>query len=246
MITVNPHSPEINGKTNAKRSNPLWVVLLILAFGGGLATGYFTWGSQPAALAAAPAKAAAGSAVTLDTQTPVKRVNVPTEGSPSFGPANAVITIVEFSDFQCPYCHKWFAETWPLLQQAYAGKIRLVYRDFPLTSLHPEAEPAAEAANCAGEQNQYWPFHDRLMGADQFGADVYLAYASSLKLDLVKFKECLTSNRFQTAIQNDASYGASLGITGTPTFFVNGIPLVGAQPFSTFKMVIDQELASIK
>jgi len=246
MITVNPHSPEINGKTNAKRSNPLWVVLLILAFGGGLATGYFTWGSQPAALAAAPAKAAAGSAVTLDTQTPVKRVNVPTEGSPSYGPANAVITIVEFSDFQCPYCHKWFAETWPQLQQAYAGKIRLVYRDFPLTSLHPEAEPAAEAANCAGEQNQYWPFHDRLMGADQFGADVYLAYASSLKLDLVKFKECLTSNRFQTAIQNDASFGASLGITGTPTFFVNGIPLVGAQPFSTFKMVIDQELASIK
>jgi protein-disulfide isomerase len=246
MITVNPHSPEINGKTNAKRLNPLWVVLLILAFGGGLATGYFTWGSQPAALAAAPAKAAAGSAVTLDTQTPVKRVNVPTEGSPSYGPANAVITIVEFSDFQCPYCHKWFAETWPQLQQAYAGKIRLVYRDFPLTSLHPEAEPAAEAANCAGEQNQYWPFHDRLMGADQFGADVYLAYASSLKLDLVKFKECLTSNRFQTAIQNDASFGASLGITGTPTFFVNGIPLVGAQPFSTFKMVIDQELASIK
>jgi len=246
MITVNPHSPEINGKTNAKRSNPLWVVLLILAFGGGLATGYFTWGSQPAALAAAPAKAAAGSAVTLDTQTPVKRVNVPTEGSPSYGPANAVITIVEFSDFQCPYCHKWFAETWPLIQQAYAGKIRLVYRDFPLTSLHPDAEPAAEAASCAGEQNQYWPFHDRLMGGDQFGDDVYQAYASSLKLDLVKFKDCLTSHRFQTAIQNDANYGASLGITGTPTFFVNGIPLVGAQPFSTFKTVIDQELASIK
>lgn len=244
MITVNPHNPEINGYPTPKRSNPLWVVLLLLAFGGGLATGYFTWGSQPAALAAAPANNPAGSAETLNTPAPVKRINVTTEGSPSYGPANAVITIVEFSDFQCPYCHKWFSETWPQLQQAYPGKIRLVYRDFPLTSAHPEAEPAAEAANCAGEQNQYWPFHDRLMSGDQFGEAVYQTYANSLKLDLVKFKDCLTSHRFQTAIQNDTNYGASLGISGTPTFFVNGIPMVGAQPFSTFKTVIDQELAS--
>lgn len=239
MITVNPQSTDPEIPRKGRRSTSLWVVLLVLAFGAGLATGYFTWGNQ-AVQAAAPGNAAAA----LTTPVPVQRVSLTTDGSPSFGPDNAPVTIVEFSDFECPYCRKWFTDTWPALKQAYGSKIRLVYRDFPLTNIHPDAEPAAEAAGCAGEQNQYWQFHDQLFNGTGLGDAVYLTYATALKLDLVKFKDCLNTHRFQADIQSDAQYGASLGITGTPTFFVNGIPMVGAQPFSAFKSIIDQELAS--
>lgn len=204
-------------------------MLLLLAFAGGLATGYFTWGEQqPAAAAVA------------DTY---ERVNIVADNSPSFGPANAPVTIVEFSDFECPYCRSWFTTTWPQLQKAYGNKVRLVYRDFPLTNIHPDAESAAEAAGCANEQNQYWAFHDMLFNGSSLGQQTYITYATTLKLDLAKFQDCLTSHRYQADVQSDAQYGASLGITGTPTFFVDGIALVGAQPFSTFKPIIDQELA---
>jgi protein-disulfide isomerase len=241
MITVNPQHTDPEMPRKVRRSTSLWVVLLVLAFGAGLATGYFTWGN-PSVQAAAPGNAAAA----LSTPAPIQRVSVTTDGNPSFGPADAPVTIVEFSDFECPYCRKWFTDTWPQLQQAYGSKIRLVYRDFPLTNIHPDAEPAAEAASCAGEQNQYWQFHDQLLNGTSLGDAVYLSYATTLKLDLTKFKDCLSSHRYQTDIQNDSQYGASLGITGTPTFFVNGIPMVGAQPFSAFKSIIDQELASTK
>jgi len=241
MITVNPQKPELEMPRKGRRSSSLWVVLLVLAFGAGLATGYFTWGSA-SAQAAAPGNAAAA----LDTSAPVQRVSLTSDNSPSFGPENAPVTIVEFSDFECPYCRQWFTSSWPQLQKAYGSKIRLVYRDFPLTNIHPDAEPAAEAAGCAAEQNQYWQFHDRLFGGNNLGEDVYVAYATALKLDITKFKDCLSAHKYQADVQSDAQYGATLGITGTPTFFVNGIPMVGAQPFSVFKSVIDQELASLK
>jgi protein-disulfide isomerase len=241
MITVNPqHSaPEMPPK--GRRSSSLWAVLLILAFGAGLATGYFTWGNT-SAQAAAPGDESIG----LATPVPIQRVSVTTDGKPSFGPADAPVTIIEFSDFECPYCRQWFTSTWPQLQKAYGNKIRLVYRDFPLTNIHPDAEPAAEAANCAGEQNQYWAYHDRLFNGSSLSNDIYMSYANALKLDLAKFQDCLSAHRYQADITSDAQYGASLGITGTPTFFVNGIPMVGAQPFSAFKSIIDQELASTK
>lgn len=240
MVTVNPRSPET--VKPAPRSSLVWVILLIVAFAAGLGTGYVTWGNQPAAQAAAPGAPTAATT----SQAAVQRVNVPIEGKPMFGPANAPVTIVEFSDFQCPYCKQWFTATWPQIQKTYGSKVRLVYRDFPLTSIHPEAEPAAEAANCANEQNQYWAYHDKLMASSSLSSDLYIQFASALNLDMTKFQDCLSSHRYQTAIKADADYGASLGITGTPTFFVNGIPMVGAQPFSVFKSVIDQELASVK
>ncbi len=239
MITVNPQKSE-QEMPHRRRKSSLWVVLLVLAFGAGLATGYFTWGS-PTAQAAAP-----GNAAAVSTPAPIQRVNVTVDGNPSLGPDNAPVTIIEFSDFECPYCKQWFTSTWPQLQKAYGSKIRLVYRDLPLTDIHPDAEPAAEAAGCAGEQNQYWAYHDRLFSSSSLGQNVYISYATALKLDVTKFTDCLNSHRYQADIQADAQYGKSLGITGTPTFFVNGIPMVGAQPFSVFKTIIDQELASLK
>ena len=239
MVTVSPHSSET--EKPARKSNLPWLILLIVAFAAGLGTGYAAWGSQPSVQAAAP-----GGSQATAAPAGVQRIDVPIEGKPMFGPANAPVTIVEFSDFECPYCKQWFTATWPQIKKAYGDKVRLVYRDFPLTSIHPDAEPAAEAANCANEQNQYWAYHDNLLAASQLGSDVYLSFASALKLDMTKFQDCLSSHRYQKSIQADADYGASLGITGTPTFFVNGIPMVGAQPFSVFKSVIDQELASIK
>lgn len=237
MITVNPHGSEKEVTVTARRSTFAWVLFVVVAFGTGLGLGYLAWGTRFPVEVAAPESRA---------ESAPQRISVPTEGFPSIGPADAPITLVEFSDFECPYCRQWFSETWPQLQKAYAGKIRLVYRDFPLYGLHPDAEAAAEAANCAGEQGQYWPFHDRLFSGKALTMDTYQSYAAELKLDQAKFQDCMSTHRYQKYVQDNYAFGQTLGITGTPTFFLNGIPMVGAQPFSVFKSYIDQELASAK
>lgn len=226
MITVNPKN-EPEDTMRIKRSNVRLIALILLAFAAGLGSGYALWGSQPAA--AQPA---------ADLQ----RLDVPIANNPSMGPETAPITLIEFSDFECPFCQKWQKEVWPQIQKAYSGKIRLVYRDFPLGG-HPNAQSAAEAANCANEQGQFWAFHDKLLSGKALGQETYQSYAAELKLDLTRFRECTSSRRFQAEVEADFQFGANLGINGTPTFFINGIPLVGAQPFSAFKKIIDQELA---
>jgi protein-disulfide isomerase len=240
MITVDPHKSEKEITVTVRRSTMVWLLFVVVAFGTGLGLGYMAWGSQNANLVGAPE-----SLAPEPTSLP-QRISVPTDGFPAIGPANAPVTIVEFSDFECPYCKAWFDQTWPQLQAAYSGKIRLVYRDFPLYGAHPDAEAAAEAASCAGEQGQYWQYHDKLFGGNSLNNDTYLAYANDLKLDMTKFQDCMTNHRFQKSVQANYQFGTTLGISGTPTFFVNGIPMVGAQPFSVFKQIIDRELASTK
>lgn len=220
-----------------RRSTLLWVLCVLLAFGAGLGTGYLVWG-QNAAIPPSPQ----ANPTPQTTGTVQQRLNVPVGSNPAFGPANAPITIIEFSDFECPYCRKWVQETWPLIQKAYPGKVRLYYRDFPLSG-HPNAIPAAVAARCAGEQNQYWAFHDKLFSGTTLNSAVYEAYAQALGLDTAKFKACTQANRYEKDVNDDLQFGANLGIRGTPTFIINGIPLVGAQPFSAFQKIIDQELA---
>jgi len=126
---------------------------------------------------------------------------------------------------------------------AYPGKIRLVYRHFPLTSIHPDAFPAAEAAMCAGEQNAYWPFHEKIFSKDALGSSVYLQYAQELDLDMTAFESCITEHKYQEAVQADLDFAVDLGVRSTPTFFINGLAIVGAQPLDVFKQVIDKELA---
>ena len=150
---------------------------------------------------------------------------------------------MEFSDYQCPFCRRWYAEVYRDLFNAYPGKIRLVYRNLPLTSIHPDAFAAAEAAMCAGEQGAYWQYHDNLFSSDVLGTKIYQQYASDLNLDMDLFNACLTQGKYKDTIQADSDFALKLGVRSTPTFFINGLAIVGAQPLDVFKQLIDKELA---
>jgi protein-disulfide isomerase len=169
------------------------------------------------------------------------RVEVAAEG-PSKGAASAPVTIVEFSDFQCPYCSK-AEETVTQVLKAYDGKVRVVYRDYPLP-FHPQAEKAAEAAHCAGDQGKYWEMHEKLFANQKALEPTALkGYAKDLSLDQGKFDKCLDSGEKAKVVETNKKAGEKIGVTGTPAFFVNGYQLSGAQPFEEFKTLIDQELA---
>jgi protein-disulfide isomerase len=175
--------------------------------------------------------------------TVIQRVSVSTDGDPSIGPEDAPVTIVEFSDYQCPYCKVWYDQTYDQLMANYPGKIRFVYRDLPLP-MHSEAIPAAEAADCAGEQGAYWKYHDALFsGQYTLGRTAYEQYAADLGLDTTAFTACLDDHRYQAEIKANAADAARLGLTGTPSFVINGRILIGALPFEDFKAIIDEELA---
>ncbi len=169
------------------------------------------------------------------------RVEVAAEG-PSKGATNAPVTIVEFSDFECPYCSK-AEETVGQVMKAYEGKVRVVYRDFPLP-FHPNAQKAAEAAQCAGEQGKYWEMHSKLFASQKaLGVPALKGYAKELALDQGKFDKCLDSGEKAKVVEANKQAGAKVGVTGTPAFFINGYQLTGAQPIEEFKSIIDQELA---
>lgn len=171
------------------------------------------------------------------------RYEVSVDDDPFIGPADAQITIVEFSDYECPYCTKWHDEVWPRIQEEYSGQVRLVYRDFPL-NIHSNATLAAEAANCAGEQDSYWQYHAALFRAEQgLSQSAFQKYAQELGLIETDFNQCLDSRRYQEEVQADFEYAVQLGVKSTPTFFINGIILIGAQPFEAFQDVIERELA---
>ena len=170
------------------------------------------------------------------------RVDVAIGDDPFKGPEKAAVTIVEFSDYQCPYCRR----VEPALKQVmenYEGKVRLVYKDYPLP-MHPLAPKASEAALCAEEQGKFWEYHEALY-ADQSKLSVpdLEATATRLGLDSEKFNECLSSSRFAEAVQSDMADAQAAGVSSTPYFFINGIPLVGAQGYGAFADIIDQELS---
>lgn len=174
----------------------------------------------------------------------VVRYDIPVDDDPVIGPEDAPITIVEFSDYECPYCQQWHTEVFDRLMLAYPEQVRLVYRDFPISNIHPNAVPAAIAANCALEQDMFWDYHDKLFRMELgLSTDAYQEYASQLDLDVEEFVECLDSGRYEEEVQADFDFAANLGVRSTPTFFVNGIAVVGAQPFEVFQQVIEQELA---
>jgi len=172
------------------------------------------------------------------------RVPVEVAGRPIRGREDAPVTIVEFSDFQCPYCSR-ARPTVNRVRDTYGDKVRVVFRHFPL-QIHPEAQKAGEAAACAGEQGKFWEMHDRLF-ANQSALQVadLKAHAAGLGLDAEAFGRCLDSARHAAAVQRDVEEGAEYGVSGTPAFFINGRPLVGAQPFESFAQVIDDELERI-
>jgi protein-disulfide isomerase len=193
--------------------------------------------------AAAPASAQGGQQSSSESQQ-VVRYEVPEDDDPVLGSADAPITIIEFSDYECPFCRRWHTEVYPKLLETYGDQIRFVYRDFPLESIHANAKPAAEAANCANEQGVFWDFHDKLFSMELgLSPEAYQEYASQLDLDTGAFQDCIESGRFQQEVQSDFEFAANLGVRSTPTFFINGIAVVGAQPFEVFQQVIERELA---
>lgn len=161
---------------------------------------------------------------------------------PARGPATAPITIIEFSDYQCPYCAR-VTPTLDRLRAAYPDKIRIIFKDFPLPN-HPLAPKASEAAHCASDQNKYWEMHDRMFAnQQQLDVPTLKQHAGELKLDQAKFDQCLDSGKFAGMIKADMEQGAKLGISSTPTLYVNGRPVIGAQPYEYFVNVIEEELA---
>ena len=228
------------------RATHFYAVLVLLAFASGILIGYFAWGrtSIPQMAGAQPAPVGAAATPVDATPTPQYiRYTIPTDGFPSIGPANAPVTIVEFGDFQCPFCRQWQQDTYQPLMAAYPDKIRLVYRDFPLTSIHPNAFPAAEAAQCANEQNAFWPYQDKLFSSENLSDDTYKQYAQELNLDMTKFNTCITNHTYDKYIQDNSDFATKTGVDSTPTFFINGLALIGAQPIDAFKQIIDKELA---
>lgn len=171
-------------------------------------------------------------------------IEVGTGSVPPRGSAKAPVTIVEFADYQCPYC-KRAAGTVNRVLDTYGDQVRFAFRDFPL-SMHPNALPAAEAAHCAGAQGKFWEYHDKLFASSDLSAAQLQAFADELGLDRAKFDECVANNTFGKAIDDDVAAGNDLGISGTPVFYVNGRLLDGAQPFEKFKEVIDEELSLAK
>jgi protein-disulfide isomerase len=203
----------------------------------------------------APTGATAGGSTAGTTQP--SRVQVSINGEPSQGSRNAKVVMIEFNDFQCPFCKRHNDATYPLIKQNYidTGKVLLVHKDFPLP-FHTEADEAAEAANCAFDQGKYWEMHDILFAKQSEWSGsanpkaLFKTYAQSISgLNLNTFNNCLDSGSKQPEIRADIQEGSSVGVGGTPTFYIGSpskgyIAVEGAQPYSVFQQVLDAELAA--
>lgn len=182
------------------------------------------------------------------------------DDDPVKGDPNAPITIIEFSDFQCPFCKKFHATTLPLLEKNYidTGKVKFVYRDFPIKSIHPNAASAALASECADDQNLFWQYHDSVFenqrnweGLSKSSAvNVFKQYASELGIDMDEFNQCFETAKHLTEVNGDLQDGVSYGVTGTPGFFVGNdelgyVKIIGAQPYSVFERLIEDQIARL-
>ena len=189
---------------------------------------------------------------------PPQTILVSIDDDPMIGNPNAPITMIEFSDFQCPFCKRFHSDTLPLIQTNYidTGKVNFVYRDFPIQSTHPNALPAALAAECSDDQKKFWPYHDKIFQNQGQWKDLELnqavtlfkQYASELKLNEDEFGTCLDSNKYLDEINNDYQDGQKYGIEGTPGFFIGNDKLgytkvSGAKPYQSFQTVLDEALA---
>lgn len=186
--------------------------------------------------------------VATSAPSPTPDLDFESETTAMRGDPDAPITIYEFSDYQCPFCLRHFEQTMPKLIEQYidTGKVRYIFKDFPITSIHPQAPKAAEAAECAGEQDRYWDMHDRLFQGQQGdwnqnpdAVNIFKSYAQELGLDTQAFDSCLDSNKYAAEVASDLGEGVGAGVTGTPAFFINGQLVSGAQPFEVFQQIID-------
>ena len=183
------------------------------------------------------------------------RISVSAKGRPALGDPDAPLTLVEFTDYQCPFCNRFFKTAFPEIKKKYidSGKLRLVIKDLPL-AFHANAREAAQAAHCAGEQGRFWPLHDKLYeNATRLEAANLPGYATQAGLEAAAFRDCLASERHLTAIDGDAAEAGRVGITGTPSFVlgpttvdaIEGVKIVGARPLAAFEAEIEALLAEV-
>ncbi len=206
-------------------------------------TRYLTEQRQAEARAALVAELRkAGPAVRVSLDAPRQPVS-PVPIDPALGPASAPVTLIEFSDFQCPFCQR-VEPTLKRLKQTYGDKLRIVWKDFPLTQIHPQAFKASEAAHCAGDQGKYWEFHDVLFSDQQLLQPENLKqHATKLGLDAAAFGACLDSSKYAERVRDGVAQGSRLGVNSTPMIYINGRRVSGAQPFEVFASLIDEELS---
>ena len=193
----------------------------------------------------------------LPTEQPKLPVKISADNDPVIGNPDAPITIIEFSDFQCPFCARFHVQTLPLIFEEYIeqGKVKLVFRDFPIQSIHPNALPASVAAECANEQGKFKEMHDMLFDKQSewskqetaIALSMFSQYANEIQLDEETFDFCLTNGKHIDEIRKDLDDGREYGVSGTPGFFVGNdqigyVELKGAQPFDSFKKIIDAQL----
>ena len=193
----------------------------------------------------------------LPTEQPRPPVKISADNDPIIGDPNAPITIIEFSDFQCPFCARFHVQTLPSIYEEYIdqGKVKLVFRDFPIQSIHPNALPASIAAECANDQGRFKEMHDKLFENQNdwnkkettAALSMFIQYAEEIEIEKNEFESCLTSGKHINDIRKDLDDGREYGVTGTPGFFVGNdeigyVELKGAQPFESFKKIIDAQL----
>lgn len=225
-------------------ANP-YVIPGSIVIAGVLIAGAVLYANRSSVPAPTEKQAAAGSAAVASAEGLA-------DDDPALGNPDAPVTIVEFSDFQCPFCRRFWKETLTQIKTEYlaTGKAKFVYRDFPLSQIHPGAAPAAQGAECAREQDKFWEIHDVIFeeqekqgaGTIQFTGDDVKKWAAKIGLDSVRFNQCLDSEKYKPEVEKDLADGASAGVNGTPATFVNGRLISGAQPFAAFKAIIDEEL----
>jgi protein-disulfide isomerase len=173
---------------------------------------------------------------------PSKRYTLDVKDSPAFGPKDAQVTLVEFSDFQCPFCSR-VTPTLDKIKEAYGDKVRVVFKHLPL-SIHAKAPAAHAAAEAAHRQGKFWEMHDQIFANQrEMSPEKYREFAATMGLDVDQFDKDRASSDLKKKVDADAKQAAKLGVTGTPAFFINGRYLSGAQPFEAFKRIIDEEIA---
>ena len=193
------------------------------------------------------AKLTKNSPVEVYFKKPKSNIQVEVGDSPWTGGESAKVTVVEFSDFQCPFCGR-AAKTVTEVRKKYGNKIKLVFKQFPLP-MHHDAQPAAEASMCVYEQNheKFWKFHDlAFANQEKLGTEELVKHAKAVGADEKKFKECFDAHKFAEYVKKEQAYGEKLGVRSTPTFFINGQLLSGALPLESFSEVIDEELSAAK
>jgi len=247
--TVSAQSQAIASETITFKRSHFYMAMALLVFVCGLAAGYVIWGRADGARVPESPPVVGAETGPVQVAPPlvpekVERVAVSADDDPYLGPQNAPVTIIEFSDFECPYCTTFYRDTLVPLLETFPQEVRFVYRDFPLVNIHSNARPAAEAAQCAFAQGKFWEFHNGIFqNQSRLGKPLYLELASEIGLDQSVFEQCFNSGRFADEVTRDFNEARELGVTGTPTFFVNGRPMVGAQPLEAFVAIVEEELA---